>query len=65
MKRSQLHQLRKYAGDLSGLYGMQDLTYNEGKAKGMRAIHLKNGQGLEATLCPTAALTFPIFPIRA
>ena len=64
MKRSQLHQLRKYAGDLSGLYGMQDLTYNEGKAKGMRAIHLKNGQGLEATLLPDRCLDIPYFSYK-
>ena len=38
MKRSELQNLRKYAGDLSGIYGMQDITYNEGRAKGMRAI---------------------------
>ncbi|HHY83374.1 MAG TPA: aldose 1-epimerase family protein [Clostridiales bacterium] len=56
MKKAELLNLRKYAGDLSGLYGMQDITYNEGKAKGMRAIQLKNGLGLEATLLPDRCL---------
>ena len=64
MKRSELQNLRKYAGDLSGIYGMQDITYNEGKAKGMRAIQLKNGQGLEATLLPDRCLDIPYFSYK-
>jgi len=64
MKRSQLNNLRMYAGDLSGLYGMQDFTYNEGKSKGMRAIHLKNGKGLEALLLPDRCLDVPYFSYK-
>ena len=64
MKRSELQNLRKYAGDLSGIYGMQDITYNEGRAKGMRAIQLKNGQGLEATLLPDRCLDIPYFSYK-
>ncbi len=64
MKRSELQNLRKYAGDLSGIYGMQDITYNEGRAKGMRAIQLKNGRGLEATLLPDRCLDIPYFSYK-
>jgi len=61
MKKSELQNLRKYAGDLSGLYGMMDFTFNEGKAKGMRAIQLSNGNGLQAVLLPDRCLDIPYF----
>ncbi|MGI6526590.1 MAG: DUF4432 family protein [Caldicoprobacterales bacterium] len=64
MKKSELQNLRKYAGDLSGIYGMQDFTYNEGRAKGLRAIQLKNGRGLEATLLPDRCLDVPYFSYK-
>jgi len=52
------------AGDLSGLYGMQDFTYNEGKAKGMRAIRMDNGKGLSATLLADRCLDIPFFSYK-
>jgi len=61
MKRSELHNLRKYAGDLSGLYGIQDFTFNEAKAKGSRAIQINNGRGLQAVLLPDRCLDIPFF----
>lgn len=59
MLKSRLNELRMVAGDLSGLYGMQDYTFNEGKAKGMRAIRMDNGAGLSATLLPDRCLDIP------
>ena len=64
MKKSGLQALRKVAGDLSGLYGMQDFTYNEGKAKGMRAIRLDNELGLSATLLADRCLDIPYFSYK-
>lgn len=64
MKKDKLQELRKYAADLSGIYGMQDFTYNEGKAKGMRAITLRNGRGLMATLLPDRCLDIPYFQYK-
>ncbi|MDR1620725.1 MAG: aldose 1-epimerase family protein [Clostridiales bacterium] len=64
MKKSKLHLLRQYAGDLSGLYGMQDYTFNEGRAKGLRAIDMKNGRGLAATLLPDRCLDIPYCSYR-
>lgn len=64
MKKSEQKNLRRYAVDLSGFYGMQDITYNEGKAKGLRAIHMKNGRGLEATLLPDRCLDIPYFSYK-
>ncbi len=64
MKKSQLQELRKVAGDLSGLYGMQDFTYNEGRAKGMRAIRMDNGLGLSATLLADRCLDIPYFSYK-
>ena len=59
MLKSKLKELRMVAGDLSGLFGMEDYTYNEGKAKGMRAIRMNNGKGLMATLLPDRCLDIP------
>jgi len=64
MLKSKLYDLRMVAGDLSGLYGMEDFTYNEGKAKGMRAIRMKNGKGLSATLLPDRCLDIPYFSYK-
>jgi len=64
MRKSKLYDLRMVAGDLSGLYGMQDFTYNEGKAKGMRAIRMDNGNGLSATLLADRCLDIPFFSYK-
>lgn len=64
MKKSELHELRKYAGDLSGIYGMQEYTFTEGKAQGLRAIELKNGNGLRATFLPDRCLDIPYLSYR-
>lgn len=42
----------KYVGDLSQMFGTKEYTMNDGKAKGVRAIDIKNGSGLEFTILP-------------
>ena len=64
MLKSEKQKMRMVAGDLSGLYGMEDFTYNEGKAKGMRAIRMTNGRGLSATLLPDRCLDVPFFSYK-
>jgi len=64
MLESKKRELQMVAGDLSGLYGMEDITYNEGKAKGMRAINVRNGGGLAATLLPDRCLDIPYFSYK-
>jgi len=64
MKKSELQNLRRYAGDLSGLYGFRDITFNEGNAKGMRGIELNNGSGLQAVLLPDRCLDIPYFSYK-
>ena len=58
MKRRN-YKFRKYAGDLSGIYGMQDITYNEEEPR--YASHTAHGKGLKQHCYPTG-LTSPIFP---
>ena len=49
MKKSQAFELRKWCGDPSALCGIRDFTFNDGPARGMRALKLKNGRGMEPT----------------
>lgn len=50
------NELLKYYNDLSQVYGIKDYTYNDGKAKGMRALEVKNGKGLVMTVLPDRCL---------
>ncbi len=50
MKKSELKELLKYTGEMDALLGMKDYTFNEGKAKGVRAIDVKNGKNLDMTV---------------
>jgi hypothetical protein len=50
MKKGELHELLKYYGEIDTLVGMKDYTFNEGRAKGVRAIDMKNGRGMEMTV---------------
>lgn len=40
----------KYAGHPSQLYGVTPFTFSSGKAKGVRAFEIRNGNGLEMTV---------------
>ncbi len=50
MKKSEMMELLKYVGDLDSYAGTKSYAFNDGKAKGVRAIDLKNGKGIEMTL---------------
>ena len=62
MKRSELQNLRKYAGDLSGIYGMQDITTMR-KSQGYASHTAQNGS-LEVTLLPDRCLDIPYFSYK-
>ena len=59
MNKSDLKNLRTYAGDLSGLYGIFDITHNDGYAKGSRSFLVKNGSGLELMIAADRCLDIP------
>lgn len=59
LNKQELLELRKYVGDLDTVLGICDCTYNEGKAKGVRALQIKNGSGLELTVLPDRAMDIP------
>ena len=50
MNKSDLKNLRTYAGDLSGLYGIFDITHNDGYAKGSRSLLLQKRCSLVALI---------------
>ena len=64
MHQDKKESLRMYAGDLSGLYGMRDVTFNEGRAKGVRAIEMRNDKGLECTVLVDRCLDLSYFSYR-
>ena len=64
MKRSNEFEMRKWCGDPSGLCGIQRFTYDDGPARGMRAIELKNGRGMELTVLPDRGLDIPYLSYR-
>ena len=59
MKKSEMQTLRQYVGDLDAIFGIKDYTYNDGPARGMRALDVKNGKGLEMTLAADRGLDIP------
>ncbi|MDL2238080.1 aldose 1-epimerase family protein [Christensenellaceae bacterium OttesenSCG-928-K19] len=61
MKKEELRRLAEYVGEMDSLVGMRDFTYNEGKAKGTRAIEMRNGSGLELTVLADRCLDIAYF----
>lgn len=59
MKKADKHELLKYVGDLSALLGMKEYTLQDGRARGMRAVDIKNGKGLELTVLRDRAMDIP------
>ena len=59
MKKSELQTLRQYVGDPDSLFGIRDYTFNDGPARGMRALEVDNGKGLAMTFLPDRALDIP------
>lgn len=41
---------RRYIGHISQLFDVKEFTYQSGRAKGVRAVEIKNGSGLEFTV---------------
>ena len=44
------HQLLRYIGDFSQLFGIKEYTLSQGKAQGVKAFDVNNGAGLEFTV---------------
>lgn len=59
MKKSEEFALRMKCGDPAGLCGIKDYVFNDGPARGVRAIDLKNGRGMELTLLADRGLDIP------
>lgn len=55
-QNSKKRDLLKYIGDFSQLFGIKEYTMSGGKAKGMKALDIKTGSGLEFTLLPDRCL---------
>ncbi len=64
MKKSEKYELLKAANDLSALLGMKAYTLHDGRAKGLRAIDIKNGKGLELTVLPDRGMDIPFLSYR-
>lgn len=60
MKVSEKSKYLRKAGDLSSIYGIRDITYNSGRAKGVQAFDVKNGNGLALSVFADRALDIPI-----
>jgi hypothetical protein len=64
MKISEKSKYLKKAGDLSSLYGIRDITYNSGKAKGVHAYEVKNGNQLNLSVFADRGLDIPMLEFR-
>jgi galactose mutarotase-like enzyme len=64
MKKSQEYALRQKIGDLSSVFGIKDYTFNDGPARGMRALELDNGSNIRLTLLPDRGLDIPAFSYK-
>ena len=59
MKKSQEYALRMKCGDPSALCGIRDYVFNDGPARGVRALELRNGRGIELTVLADRGLDIP------
>lgn len=64
MKSKEKREALRHVGDLSQIYGIKDYTFNGGKSKGMRALDVKNGMGIEFTVLPDRCLDIPYFSYK-
>lgn len=56
-KQNSLKQkILRYVGDFSQLFGIKSYTLTEGRAKGVRALEVNNGVGLNFTVLPDRCL---------
>lgn len=59
MQQLSKRQIDEYCGDMSQLFGIRECIMQEGKSKGTRALHIRNGQGLEMTVLPDKCFAVP------
>lgn len=59
MKKSELHNLRKYVGNLETLYGIHETMLIDGPERGVRAFDVRNGQGLEFIVLADRGIDIP------
>lgn len=51
-------------GDLSSLYGIRDVTYNSGKARGVHAYEVRNGKQLNLTVFADRGMDIPLLEYK-
>lgn len=59
VKKSELHNLRKYAGNMETLYGIREAMLVDGPEKGVRVFDVRNGKGLEFTVLSDRGMDIP------
>lgn len=59
MKKQQMEKLRQYVGDMSSLFGVKEVVFNDGKARGMRGLIVNNGNGIELTVSLDRCMDIP------
>ena len=59
MKTADLHKMSAYVGNLDALFGMKTYRLVEGKGTGLKAVDLRNGQGLEMTVLADKCMNIP------
>ncbi len=64
MRESKKKDYLKKVGDLSCLYGIRDITYNSGRAKGVQAFDIKNGKGLHLTVFADRGMDIPFLEFK-
>lgn len=58
------NELRRKVGDFNSLYGIKSYVLDEGKARGVKAYDLNNGQGLNATIFADRGLDIPFLSYK-
>ena len=64
MKKRTRRELDAYVGDYSQVLGIRECTLQGGKAKGIRAFEIKNGQGLEFTVLGDKNMNIPYMTFK-
>ena len=64
MKKAQEFELRKKMNDVNAYCGVKDYLYNDGPSRGMRAIDIKNGKGIEMTVLADRGMDIPEFTYK-
>lgn len=59
MKVNDYRKLQSYVGDPSSIIGFKSYTFNDGLAKGIKAIEINNGRNLNLCVLPGKCLDIP------